>query len=122
MPSWVGPAVVAPCWGVWSVQLLVLGWLATADLFIAIVALARGRMTAGRAVGRMVAALVTGLVCSVLFRGGFWLLVEVMAFGRTGLEQAIYCVSVAVAAGFMLRRLPSRVQKSWRAAMDSDRA
>jgi hypothetical protein len=79
---------------------------------IAVVALAPGWMVPSRAVDALIAAVVTGLVCSLLLRGGFWLLGEVMALGRSWLERIVHGVLVALPACFMLPRLSSRVQKS----------
>jgi hypothetical protein len=118
--NWIGAFVVSPCWGWSSTQLFLQAWLAYADLFIAIVSLARGRMTRSRATGAIFAALASGVVCSVLLRGGFGLLVEVMDFGRTGLEKVLCCLFVALSALYMLPQLPSKVQNSWRAAMSPD--
>jgi hypothetical protein len=115
---WIGPAVVAPLWGIGSAQLLLQGWRAYADAFIAVVALVRGRMAGSRTFGTLVGALVTGVICSVLLRAGFWWLVEVLGFGRTPLEQVLYCTSLGLALRFMLPRLGSTLRQSWRKAMD----
>lgn len=120
MPAWIGPAIVAPSWGLVSVQLILQGWLATANFFIAIVAWLRGRKSGEHAFGAVIGALVTSLACSLLLRGGFWLLVEVLAFGRTLLEQVIYLVFMAASAAVLLRRFPTQVQQSWRRAMSLD--
>lgn len=119
MAPWIGPAVAAPLWGIGSAQLVLLGWRAYANAFIAVVALVRGRMAGARTVGRLFAALVTGVICSVLLRAGFWWLVEVMGFGRTLLEQVLYCTSLGLALRFMLPRLASQIGQSWRKAMDA---
>jgi hypothetical protein len=121
-PAWVGLWVVAPCWAVLSAHLLLQGWLATANFFIAIVALVRGRMSPSRALGAVLSAAITGLACSMVLRGGFWLLVEVMGFGATWLEQVAYLWLLAAAAAFMLNRLPSQIQSAWRFAMNPESA
>jgi hypothetical protein len=110
-------ACVAALWGIASTQLILWGWLATADFFIALVALARGRMTGARAFEAALAAVLSSAMYGVLLRLGFWLLVEVLAFGSTRWEQAVYLASVVLAAGVGLPRLPSRLRKAWGAAM-----
>ena len=117
MLTWVGPLVVAACWAIASVHLVLQGWLATARIFIALVALMRGRMSGARTFEALLGAFITGLFCSFLLRAGFWFLLERMGFGRTWLEQIVYVSVVAVSASLMLGRLPSQLQKSWRAAM-----
>jgi hypothetical protein len=117
MLTGVVPPIVAALWGMGSVQLLVTGWLATANLYIAIVAMIRGRLSPARGFGAVAAAVATGLVCTLLLRGGFWLLLEAMALGRTRLEQVIYWTFVVAASVFLLRRMPGRVRQSWRTAM-----
>ncbi len=120
MPAWIGPVIVAPCWGLLSALLILQGWLATANFFIAIVAWLRGRKSGEHTFGAVIEAVVTGLVCSLLLRGGFWLLVEVLAFGRTLLEQVLYLIFMPISAAFLLRRFPAQVQQSWRRAMSPD--
>jgi hypothetical protein len=117
MLTWVGPLVVAPCWAIVSVHLVLQGWLATAKIFIALVALMRGRMSGARTLEALLGAFITGLFCSFLLRAGFWLLLERKGFGRTWPEQIVYVSVVALSASLMLGRLPSRLQRSWRAAM-----
>ena len=117
MLTWVGLLVVAPCWAIVSVHLVLQGWLATAKIFIALVALMRGRMSGARTFEALLGAFITGLFCSFLLRAGFWLLLEVIGFGRTWLEQIVYVSVVGVSASVLLGRLPSRVQSEWRTAM-----
>ncbi len=117
---WTVSVVVSALWGIGCSQLLFEGWLAAADAFIAILALARGRLPAGRAVGPVSGALVVGLICSVLLQGGFWFLVEEMGFGRSWQEQAVFCGSLALAARFMLVRVPSRLRESWNGLMNPE--
>lgn len=112
--------VVSSLWGISCAQLVVQGWLASADLVIAIVAFVRGRAARSRTFGAVIAALITGVICSLLLRVGFWLLVEVMAFGRTGPEKIAYVVCLGLSLFLMLRRLPSKVRTSWQAAMSPD--
>jgi hypothetical protein len=119
MAPWIGPAVVAPLWGIGSGQLVVGAWRAYANAFIAVVALARGRTTGSRTFGTLVGAVVTGAICSVLLRAGFWWLVEVQGFGRMPLEWVFYCTSLGLALRVLLPRLASKVRASWRTAMDT---
>jgi hypothetical protein len=114
--GWVGLAVSA-AWGVGSAQLVLQGWLATADVFIALAGLARGRMSGTRAFESVVGAVIVGVVCSVLLRGGFWLLVERMAFGQTWQEQVVHLTCLGTAASFMLAGVPAKLRRSWHAAM-----
>ncbi len=117
MAPWIGPAVVAPLWGIGSASLVVEAWRAYANAFIAVVALVRGRTTGSRTFGTLVGAVVTGAICSVLLRGGFWWLVEVQGFGRAPLEGVFYCTSLGLGLRFLLPRLASKVSQSWRSAM-----
>ncbi|HJS57183.1 MAG TPA: hypothetical protein VKA01_03685 [Vicinamibacteria bacterium] len=80
-------------------------------------ALMRGRMSGARTFEALLGAFITGLFCSFLLRSGFWLLLEVMGFGRTWPEQIVYVSVVGVSASLMLGRLPSQVQGQWRTAM-----
>ena len=118
MAPWIGPAIVAPLWGIGSALLVFEAWRAYANAFIGVVALVRGRMAGSRTFGTLVGALVTGAICSVLLRAGFWWLVEVRGFGRTPLEWVFYCTSLGLALRFLLPRLGSTVRQSWQKAMD----
>jgi hypothetical protein len=118
----IGPFVVAPLWGFLSTELFLQGWLAYADMFIAIASLVRGRTTGSRAAEAAFGALVTGVACTACLHGGFWVLLEVMGFGRRGLEKILYCVFVVLSAAYLVPRLPSKVQKAWRTAMSPDAA
>ena len=69
--SGIGPFVVAAFWAFGSAQLFVQGWLAAADLVIAVIALLRGRMAGPRAAQALVASWITDVVCSVLLRLGY---------------------------------------------------
>jgi hypothetical protein len=114
----IGPFVLAPVWGWVSTQLFLQGWLAYADMFIAIASLVRGRATGSRAAEAAFGAFVTGVVCTVCLHVGFSLLVEDMGFGGTGLEKILYCVFVVLSAAYLVPRLPSKIQKAWRTAMN----
>jgi hypothetical protein len=116
---WIGPGVVATLWGIGSASLVVEGWRAYSNAFIGVAALVRGRTTGSRTFGTLVGAVITGLVCSGLLRGGFWWLVEVLGFGRTPLEQIVYCTSLGIALRYMLPWLGSKIRISWRTAMDA---
>jgi hypothetical protein len=59
-------------------------------------------------------------VCSLLLKGGFWLLLEVWTFGRTWIEWVVYCTAVGLAAAFMLPRLPRKMRNSWQTAMNPE--
>ena len=118
--KWSVPLLAACFWGIGSTQLFLEGWLATANLYIAIVGFATGRMSAARAFAVALAAVLAGALCSVFLSGGFWLLLEVMRLGRTPPEKIVYWVFVALSATFMLPRLPAKLQRSWRAAMSPE--
>lgn len=116
----IGPFVVAPVWGFLSTELFLQGWLAYADMFIAVASLVRGRATGSQAAEAAFGAFVTGVVYTVCLRGGFSLLVEDMGFGRTGLEKILYCVFVVLSAAYLVPRLPSKIRNAWRTAMNPD--
>jgi hypothetical protein len=47
-------------------------------------------------------------------------LLEVLGFGRDGLEKILYCVFVVASAAYLVPRLPSKVQSAWRTAMNPE--
>lgn len=116
----VGPIVVSGAWGIACILLIVEGWVASANLVIAIAALVRGRASRSRTFEALVGALVTGVFCSLLLRLGFWWLVEVMGFGRTMPEKIAFFNGLGLGGFLMVRPLPARIRKAWRTAMDSD--
>ena len=113
----IGPILVSGGWGIACAQLVVQGWLASANLVIAAVAFARGRASRSATFAAVVAALATGVVCSLFLRLGFWWLVEVMAFGRTGPEKIAYLSCLGLSLFLMLRRLPAKIRIAWRTVM-----
>ena len=115
--SWIGPFVVAPLWAFGSAQLFVQGWLAAADLVIAVIALLRGRMAGRRAAGAIVASLVTGVVCSVVLRVGYWVVRDALGYGHSWLERILYWSLVVPSVGYHARQAPAKVRTSWQAAM-----
>jgi len=114
---WIGPLILSPLWAWGSTLLFLQGWLASADVVIALLGFARGRLPAPRATGAVAAALATGVVCSVLLRLGFWLLVDVSGYGRTGLAQLVYWCCVLGAALHLVPKLPSKVRGAWQKTM-----
>ena len=115
--KWIGPIVVMPLWAFGVAQLFVQGWLLTADLAIAVIALVRGRMTGLRAVQAIVGSLIAGVVCAVLLRISPWLVVDLLGYGRTGLEQILFAVFAVLSVVYLVRRFPAQVRKSWQTAM-----
>jgi hypothetical protein len=97
---------VPTLWGLVAPRLLIQGWLATVDLFIAALAFVRGRMGAPRAVGEVIGALISGAVYSACLRAGFWYLMEVEGLGRALREQVFFCAGAALSAALALRRGP----------------
>lgn len=115
--SWLVPAGAASLWGFLSTLLLLQSWAAGANLLIALIGLARGRMKPSRVFELVLGALIGGAIYSALLRLGFWFLLEVRGYGRNWLERGIYLGCLALAARFLLPRLTVRVRKLWREAM-----
>lgn len=117
-PTWhtYGPFVLAALWALGSAQLFVRGWLAAADLVIAVIAVLRGRITKARGAQMALGAWLVGVVCSVLIRVGFWV-VELLGYHRKGLEEIAYWVCALSFVSYFARRAPAKVRKSWHAVM-----
>jgi len=118
--NWLGLLVIAPLWGFVSAQLLLQGWLAFAQLAIALIALARGKMATSQAAHAIAAPLALGLVASVVLRLGFWALFEAAGLARDGLAVIVYWVFALLSFSYLASRLPAEVRKSWRIAMNPD--
>lgn len=114
---WVGIILVAPLWGILSAQLFLQSWLAVANMFIALAGFVGGAVRRKTTAMMMGVAVAQVVLFSLLLGGGFWLLTEVLPFGRTRLENGIYWAFAACSALFMLLQVPSKVRKSWRDAM-----
>jgi hypothetical protein len=109
--------LVAPFWALASVHLLMLSWRATADIFIGVLALLRGRMSGARGFEMILGALATGVFSSVALRVGFWFLIEIKGYGLRLLEPIIYLSVCGAVAQVLVGRLPSQLTASWDKAM-----
>lgn len=114
--EWLGILLISPFWGALSTQLFVQAWMGVLNFFISFVGFVKGavpRKDAGLAMG---VALFSVLLFSLLLRGGFWLLTDVLPFGRTQTENTVYWVFAGLSALYMLPQVPSKIRKSWRNA------
>jgi len=53
----------------------------------------------------------------VLLAGGFWMLTDLLPFGRTKAENTAYWISAAFSALYMLPKLPAKIRQSWKNLM-----
>jgi hypothetical protein len=115
--KWIGLLVVAPVWGMLSTLLFLQAWLAVVNFCISLLGFARGRVPRVQGLLGMGAGLFGVLVFSLLLRAGFWILTEVMPFGRTGAENTVYWLCAVLSALFLVSQVPAKLRKSWRNAM-----
>lgn len=115
--KWLGILLVAPFWGMISTQLFLQFWLSFANLIITAVGFVKG------AAPRKDNALGMGIhIASVILFGcllflGFWVLTDVLPFGRTRTENVIYWIFAAFSALYMLSQIPQKIRRSWKIAM-----
>lgn len=62
-------------------------------------------------------AVFSSVLFSLLLRGGFWLLGDVLPFGWTRAETIVYWVFAVLSLLYTLPQIPLRVRKAWRLAM-----
>jgi len=117
MIRWIGMLLVSPLWGCASTQLFLQSWLALVNLLINVLGFVRGAVPRKQTAIAMGVAAASVALFSLLLRGGFWLLTDILPFGWSKAENVVYWIFAGFSALFMLLQIPSKVQKQWRNAM-----
>lgn len=114
--DWLGILLISPIWGLLSTQLFIQAWLSVMIFIFSLVGFVKGTVPRKTTAIGMGAALSTVIAFTFILYGGFWLLTEVLPFGRTRTENIVYWVFAALAAIYVLPQIPARIRKLWRNA------
>ena len=116
MKFWLGVLLVSPAWGWLSTQLLLQSWLSVVGIACGLVGLGQGRVPRLQNFMAVGVGVFSVTLWSLLLRGGFWLLVDVLKFGYTGAENVVYWVVAAIFALGSIPQMVTSVRNSWRFA------
>lgn len=116
--EWIGILVVSPLWGVISTQLFFQAWLGVAGFLIGLFGFVKGAVPRESTAILIGMAIFSTVLYSLLLSGGFWLLTNVFSFGYSRTENIVYWVFAGLSTLFILLKLPARLRKIWRNAMD----
>lgn len=117
MQFWVGVLLVSPVWGWVSTQVFLQGWLSVVGVACGLAGLVRGRVPRSQNLMSIGVGMFSVVLWSGLLRGGFWLLVDVLKFGYSGAENAVYWLVAGIFALGSLPQMVTSVRNSWRFAM-----
>lgn len=118
MKFWIGVLLVSPAWGWVSTQLFLQGWLSVVGIACGLAGLVRGRVPRLQNLMGIGVGVFSVILWSLLLRGGFWLLVDVLKFGYSSAENTVYWLVAAIFALGSLPQMITSVRNSWRFAME----
>ena len=108
--NWLGVLVVSSLWGIISSQFFFRAWLGLASFLISLVGFVKGSVPRKANALGMGAGLAHMVVASIVLRGGYWFLTEVINFGYSDAENTSYLIFAVIGALYCLFQIPFRAQ------------